>query len=183
MLVHALITSIRTSPEPAILLVLHSLDKELADLLGGRSGVAVLAEHNAAQLLLVPVFHLVGLLRLLRCLLIITRIGIQILLGGLALDIHVMTELALAALFAATLLVEETQHGLRIDTEGHFLYLYRLVQVCSLPLGVLGGLLLCLTLELLSSFPLVIGGFVRGRLRLELLNLFLGGTTFFLWEG
>jgi hypothetical protein len=32
-----------------------------------------------------------------------------------------VTELALAAFLATTLLVEDTQHSLRVDAEGHFL--------------------------------------------------------------
>ena len=55
MLVHALVTSIWTNPEPSILAILDGLDKVLADLVGGGALVALLAQDDAPQLLLVPV--------------------------------------------------------------------------------------------------------------------------------
>jgi len=123
-LIHALIASIRANPEPAILLVLHRLDKVLADLVGGCTRVTMLAHHDAAQLLLVPLVHGVGLLLIL--LVLLTRISVEILFGRLALNVHVVTELASFALFAATLLVEDTQNGLGIDAKGDLLHLNRL---------------------------------------------------------
>lgn len=158
MLVHALISPIGASPEPTILLVLDSFDKVLADLFGGRAWVAMLAEDNAAKLLLVPLVHGIGLLLLL---LGLPGVGVQILLGGLALDVQVMTELALAALFATALLVELTQHGLRVHAERHLLSLDGLEQLSGLTLGLLGSFLVGLTLGLLGGFALVIGCLVR----------------------
>lgn len=180
MLVHALITSIRASPEPAILLVLDRLDKVLADLVCSGTGVAVLAEYNAAQLLLVPVLHSIGLLLLFLRLLGITRVRVQILLGRLALDVQVMAELALATLVATALLVKNTQHSLRVHAEGHLLHLHGLEQISRLSLRILGGLLLGLALLLLGFFPLGVGRFAGRGLCLQLLDLLLGGTTFFL---
>lgn len=62
MLIHALISPVGASPEPTILLVFHRLDEVLADLVGGRPGVAMLADNDATQLLLVPGIHGIGLL-------------------------------------------------------------------------------------------------------------------------
>lgn len=123
MLVHALVTSIRASPEPSILLVLYSLDKVFANLVGGCTRIAVFAEDNAAQLLLVPILHLVGLFRAVCFLLRITGVGVQVLLGGLALNVGVVTKLALAALFATAFLEKETQYSLWVDTKGYLLSL------------------------------------------------------------
>lgn len=126
MLVHALITSIRTDPEPAILLVLDSLDEVLANLIGSGSRIALLAKHNLAQLLLIPVLHRICFLLLFLDLLRISGIGVEILLGRLALHTQVVAEFALPALLAVSLLVEETDHRLRIDTERYFLDLHGL---------------------------------------------------------
>lgn len=180
MLVHALITSVRASPEPAILLVLHRLDKVLADLVGGRTRVTVLAQHDTAQLLLVPLVHSI---RLLLLLLVLTRIGVEILLGRFALDVHVVTELALPTLVAAALLVEDTQNGLGVDTERHLLHLDRLEQLGSFTLGQLGGSLLGLALLPLCFLLLLIGGLVGCGHRIHLLDLLFGSSTFFLLVG
>lgn len=91
MLVHALVASIRTCPEPTVLLVLDRLDEELAHLVGCCLGVAVLAEHNIPQLLFVPVVHVVLLLALLFLfLLLVSAVGVQAPLFGLALDVQVV---------------------------------------------------------------------------------------------
>lgn len=181
MLVHALVTTVGTSPEPTILLVLDRLDEVLANLVGGGTGVSVLAHDNAAQLLLVPCVHGIGLLCLFGVL-CIARIGVQILLGSLALDVQVVTEFTLATLLTATLLVELTQYGLRVDTKGHLLNLHWLEKVGSFPLRGICGILLCLKSGLLGVFALLIGVTAMSSLCLQLLNLFLGGTTFFLFK-
>lgn len=78
MLVHALVTAIRTSPEPTILSILDSLDEELAHLVGCRLGVTVLGHDDIAQLFLVPISHIILLpLLILLLLLQLPRIGIQ----------------------------------------------------------------------------------------------------------
>lgn len=177
MLIHALITAIRTSPEPTILLVLDRLDKVLADLVGGCAWVSVLAHHDTAQLLLVPVVHGIGLPGFLFRL---TGVSVEILLRGLALNVHIVTELALAALLTTTLLVEHTQHGLGVNTERHLLDLDGLEELCCLLLGQLSGLLLGLTLGLLGCLLLFVGILVGCGLRIQLGNLFLGGSSFFL---
>lgn len=117
----------------------------------------MLAENNAAQLLLVPCIHGIDLLLFL---LGFARVGVQILLGSLALDVHVVAELALAAFFAAALLVEDTQHSLRVHAKGHLLHLDGLEQLGSLLLGLLRGLLLGLEPGLVGGFLLLIEGFV-----------------------
>lgn len=181
MLVHALITTIRTNPEPTILLVLHSLNKEFADLVGSRPWVSMFAQHDTAQLLLVPLIHSISLLSVLLAFPGITRVGVQILLGRLALNVQVMTELALATLLTTTLFVELAQNSLRVDTKWNFLHLDRLEQLCSLLLSCLGSLLFELTLGLLSGSFLLFGVLVGCGLRVQLGNLSLGGSSFFLF--
>ena len=182
MLVHALVTTIGTNPEPTILLVLHSLNKELANFFGSRPGVSMFAQYDAAQLLLVPLIHSISLLSVLLAFPGITRVGVQILLGRLALNVQVMTELALATLLTATLLVELAQNSLRVDTEWNLLYLDGLEQLCRFFLSCLGSLLFGLTLGLLSGSFLLFGVLVGCGLRVQLVNLSLGGSSFFLFK-
>lgn len=104
MLIHALVATIGAHPEPAVLLVLDGLDEKLAHLLGGRARIAMLAENNIAQFRLIPVVHSILLLGLF--FFIVARVSVQIFLGGLALDVQVVTELALLALLAVALFVE-----------------------------------------------------------------------------
>lgn len=182
MLIHALITPIRTNPKPTILLVLDCLDEVLAHLIGRRPWVTMLAEHNAAQFLLVPVIHRIGLLLVLG-IFDVARVGVKILLGRLTLNVQIVTEFALLALLTASLLVEHTQYGLRVHAEGDLLYLDGLKQLGSLLLCQLSGLLLGLALLFLGFFPLGFGVLVGFGHRLQLLDLFLGSTTFFLLVG
>ena len=84
MLVHALITSIRTHPEPTVFLVLDGLNEVLADLVSRRPRVPVLAKNNRTKLRFVPLLHGVGLLLLVFRL---SGISVKILLGRLTIDI------------------------------------------------------------------------------------------------
>lgn len=130
MSVHAFVTAVRALPEPTVLLILNGIDEVLADLLGGGPRVTMLAENNLAQLLLVPVIHSIILLRLLLLLLLdLSRVGVQILLGSLALQAQVVAELASLTLLTMTLLEEHADNGLRIDTKRYFLRLHRLEQL------------------------------------------------------
>ena len=183
MLVHTLVTSIGTSPEPSILLVLHSIDEIFANLLGGRSGVSVLAENHLAKFLFIPIIHGILLLRLLLFLFIIAGIGVEILLGSLALSVQVVAELALATLFAVALLVENTDDGLGVDTERNLLHLDGLEELHGLLLGVLSGLLVGFTASLFGFFSFRIGCLAVGVLSLHLGDLPLGLGTFFLYGG
>lgn len=181
MLVHALITTIRTDPEPTILLVLHSLNKEFADFFGSRPWISMFAQHDTAQLLFVPLIHSISLLSVLLAFLSITRVSVQILLRRLALNVQVMTELALATLLTATLLVELAQNSLWVDAKWNLLYLDRLEQLCGFFLGSFGSLLFELTLGLLSGSFLLFRVLVGCGLRVQLGNLSLGGSSFFLF--
>ena len=49
MLVHAFVSSIRTSPEPAVFAVLDGVDEEFAHFIRGGFGVSVFAENDLAQ--------------------------------------------------------------------------------------------------------------------------------------
>lgn len=161
MLILAGVTSIGTDPEPTVLLVLDRLNEELADLIGRRLRVSVLAEDDIAQLLFIPVVHRILLLILLLRGLHVSRIGVQVLLSSLALHIRIVAELALLSLLTIALLEEDTQDGLGIHTEGNLLHLHRLEQLSCLLLRLFGGLLFSLATGLLGLFPLRIGGFVR----------------------
>ena len=166
MLVHALVTSIGTSPEPTVLLVLNRLNEVLADLVRSRSRVAVLAENDLAKLLLIPVIDSILLLSLFLRRLHVSRVGVQISLGRLALHASIVTELALAALFAVALLVENAKNSLRINTKRHLLNLNRLEQLQSLLLSLLRSLLLSLTTSLLGFLLLRVSSLVGLRLSL-----------------
>lgn len=161
MSVHALVTSIRTNPEPTVLLVLDCLDEVFADLVSRRPGVTMLAHDDLAKLLLIPLVHGIALLLLFFRL---SRIGVKILLGRLALYIRVVTELALATLLTVALLEEHAKHGLRIHTKGNLLHLDGLEQLKGILLRLLRRPLLSLPLLLLGCFPLLIGGLAVGCL-------------------
>lgn len=180
MSVHALVTTIGTSPEPSVLLVLDGIDEVFADLLGRASRVSVLAGNDLAQLLFVPVVHGILLLHLILILLHIPRIGVQILLGSLTFGVQVMAELALTALFTVALLVENTDNGLGVDTKRNLLHLDRLEQLCRLLLGVGCGLLLGFNASLFSCLSLIIRSNVGLILGFHLFDLSLGLSTFFL---
>lgn len=181
MLIHALITSIGAGPEPAILLVLDGLNEVLANLLGSRARVPMLAENNIAQLLLIPVVYGIRLLRLLLSSLGITRIGVEILLGSLPLGIQVVTELALPALLAVALLEVDADDRLGVHTEWNLLDLYGLEQLRRLLLSVLCGLLIGRSTSLLGFLPLGICVLAGRRLGLELGDLPLCLRSFFLY--
>lgn len=182
MLVHALVAAIRTGPEPAVLLVLDGLDEVLADLLGRRARVSMLAHNDIAQLLLVPVVYRVSLLSLLLGRLDVSRVGVKIDLGRLALHVGVMAEFALAALLTVALLEEDTKHGLGVHAEGHLLDMHGLEQLRRILLGLLSGLLLSGQPSSLSFLSLLVRSLVGLCLSLQLSDLFLGLGSFFLWQ-
>ena len=131
MLIHALITAIRTRPEPSVSSILDRFDEKFAHFVGRRLGIAVFAEHHISQLLLVPLLHAILLLNriflgfflLLLFFFLISSICVQASLVDFALDSQVVRELALPAFVAVTLLVELAEDSLWIDTERHLLYL------------------------------------------------------------
>jgi hypothetical protein len=178
--VHAFIASIGTSPEPTVLLVLDGLDEVLADLLGSCLQVPMLAKDDVAQLLLVPAVHGILLLILLLGFLGIAGVGVEILLGGLALETHVMAELALPALLAVALLVVDTDDGLGIHAKGDLLHLHGLEQLGRLLGGILCRLLFCGATGLLGLLPFGFCGLAGRRLGLKLGDLFLCLSAFFL---
>lgn len=182
MLIHALITSIGAGPEPAILLVLDGLNKVLANLLGCRTGISVLAENNLAQLLLVPVVDGIRLLRLLLRSLNIPGIGVEVLLGGFPLDVRIVTELALPALLAMALLIVDAENRLGIHAKGNLLDLHGLEQLCRFLGGLFCSLLLARLTGLLSLLSLGVWRLAGGCLALELGDLLLCLRSFFLYE-
>jgi hypothetical protein len=90
-LVHALIASVRTCPEPSVFLVLDGCNEELANLVRCCLWIAVLAEHDLSQLIFVPVVHVVLLLLFfLGLLVLVSAVGVQTPLLGLALNVEVV---------------------------------------------------------------------------------------------
>jgi hypothetical protein len=174
-LVHALVGAVGANPEPSILAVFDGFDEELADLVRRGLLVALLGENDGPQLFLVPVcrgFHLLLLL------LFSPGIGVQTPLFDLALVLEVVGELALLALFTVALLEEDTDDSLGVDAEWDLLDLGRLVhQSLDIALGILGGLLLLLPLELLGLLALLLRGATRFCHCAKLSNLFLSGTA------
>lgn len=178
MLVHALVSTVRAHPEPSVLLVLNGLDEVFAHLVGGCLGVAVFAQHDLSQLSLVPLVHVVLLLGLLfRLLLLVSAVGVQTPLFGLALDGQVVREFAPLALFAVALLEELAEDRLGVDTEWHLLDLYGLEEVGHLLGSLLSGGLVLLPLRLLGSLALLLGGSSRGGRGVDLLDVLLRSAT------
>ena len=176
-----------TYPEPAVLSILDRLDEELADLVRRRLRIAVLAQHNRIQLLLIPICHVVLYPYILLALFLLPilpwlpclALPIQTLLLRLPFYCQIVTKLALLPLLTIASLEELTQHRLRVDAKRDLLHLHGLEQ--------LGGLfcrLLCCELVLgdlvfQSLFPLVVGGTAGGLLLFYGVDLFLCCTTFF----
>lgn len=172
MLILALITSIRTDPEPAVLSVLNGLDKELAHLIRRRLLVTLLAQYHSRQLLGVPVRARLGLLLLL---LLLPVIGIQVPLLRLALNGQIVAKLALLSLFAVALLEEDAHDRLGVHAKGHLLDLRWLrYEGLHLALGCLGGELVALALGLLGRLLLFFGAAAGLHLRVQLGDLLLG---------
>jgi len=179
--IHALVAPVWARPKPSILRVLNCLDEVLAHLVRRRSLVSLLTQNNLVQLLFVPISHIILLLSFLfRLLINISAIRIQTPLLRLPLHRKVVRELTLASLFAVALLEELAEHRLGVDTEWHLLHLYGLEEVGDFAFGVLGGLLFPFSLQFLGFFALLVRVLGARGCLLGLLNLFPGGTTFFL---
>ena len=86
-LVHALVASIWTCPEPTIFTFFNSLNEELAHFVGRGLLVAFLGEHNRFQFLLVPIFRS---LRFLLSLFLLPRVLVQIFLLAFPFDVQIV---------------------------------------------------------------------------------------------
>lgn len=139
----------------------------------------MLAHHDVSEFLFVPLIHGVLVLGIASSL-CISRIRVQVPLGGLALDAKIVAELAFATLFTMALFEKLTHNGLGVDAKRHFLHLHRFEQLGSLALGLFGGGLFSLALGFLCFSFLFVGIFAAPALSLELCNLFLGCSSFFL---
>ena len=149
MLVHALIASVWTHPEPSVFLVFYCLDKVLAYLIGSCLWISMLAQDHLLQLLLVPIIH--GILLLFFFLgFFVSSVRVQTSLLCLALDIEIMAEFALLALFTVALLKKLTQDGFGVDSKGDFLHLYRLEKFCCFLASLFRGGLFLLPLQFLG---------------------------------
>jgi hypothetical protein len=158
-LVHALVAAIGTSPEPTILAILDSFNKELAHLVGSRLGVTMLRLDNITQLLLIPISHIILFLFLI-CLLLLqlSRIGVQTLLLTLDTLTQVVRKLALPSLLTSALFEKLTQHGLGVYSKGHLLDLNGLEEFGGFAFGGFGGQLFLFADQLFGFlFPLVHG--------------------------
>lgn len=180
--IHAFIASIRTDPEPAILLIFHSLDKVLADLIGSRPRIPMFTLHNVPQFFLIPIVHGIGLLLLLLRLFRIPRIRVNILFGRLPLDAQIMAELALLPLLTMTLFEEDAENRLGIHAKRHLLHLHRLKQVRRLPFGFFRCLLFCCSTVFFRLSFLFVLIFAVLYLGLQLGDLFFGCSSFFLYR-
>ncbi len=176
MLVHALVATVGANPEPTVFAVFDGRDKELADLVCGTLLVALLGQDNGPQLFLVPVCRR---LLLLGFLFVFSLVCVKVLLLRLALHRQVVSKLALFALFAVALPPEDTDDGLGVDTKGYLLDLRRTgEEESSLPLGVFGGLLVALALELLGFLLLLLDRAAALEIARHLSNLPLRLGTF-----
>ena len=130
------------------------------------------------RLTFVPLGHVVFLLRLI---LSFPRILVQILLLPFPLHGQIMAEFAFLSLLAVPLLVKCTQYRLRIHPKWHLLYLNRLEQLCCFSFCLFRGRFILFSLRFFGLFSFLIGGFGLGGLAFDLLDLFLGLCSFFLW--
>lgn len=144
MLIHALISSVGADPEPSVLAIFNSLDEVLAYLVGSSALITLLGQHDGPQLLLVPVGR--GL-KLLLFVLFFAGILVDILLLRLAVHVKIMRELALVALLAVALSMENANDCLGVHAKRHLLDLCRPVEQLVL--------FLFLLLLLLFSFSLL----------------------------
>ena len=179
MLVHALVTSVRTYPEPTVLLVFDCLNEVFAHLVCGGLRVPVFAHDHLAQFLLVPVVHLVLFFLFL---LDLSVVRVQTPLLGLPLHGQVMRELAFATLVAVALFEELAEHGLGVDAERNLLHLDGLEKLGRFLLGFLSGLLLPLALQFLGFLLFFGGGFGAGSGLLDIFDLFLCGSALFVFH-
>lgn len=181
MFIHALISSVWTYPEPAVLLVLDRLNEVLAHFVRRRLRVAVLAEYDTSQFLLVPLRHVVLLLSIF-LLLLVAVVGIQTPLLRLALHVEVVRKLALLALFAVALLEKLAKNGFWVDAKRYFLYLDGLEELSSFFAGLLGCCLFLLALQFFGFFALLLGGPSRGSCGVDLFDLLLSGPSLLIFH-
>src|SRR5438034_9877024 len=104
--VHALITPIRTRPEPAVLLILHRFDKIFAHFVRCRLWIAMFAQYNSPQLFFIPFIHCIVFLVVLFS---ISCIRVQIFLSRFPLYAKVVTEFTLSSLLAVPFLIKYTE--------------------------------------------------------------------------
>jgi hypothetical protein len=179
MSIHALITTIRTSPEPTIFLILNRLNEIFAHFVGSRLRIPMFTQHHISQLGLIPLVNRI-LFFAISSIIRISRIRVQIPLGRFSLDTQVVTEFALFALVAVSLFVELAYHSLWVNAKGNFLYLDGLEEFCSILFGLFFGGLFGGTTGFFGFFLFLVGVFVGFCLCFELSYLSAGASSFFL---
>ena len=129
------------------------------------------------RLTFVPLRHVIFLLDLVFS---FPRILIEILLLAFPFHGQIMAEFALLSLLAVALLVKRTDYRLWIHTKRYLLYLDGLEQLRGFSLRLLRGRFVFFPLRFFGLFSFLIRGFGLGSLALDLLDLFLGLSSFFL---
>lgn len=179
MSVHALITTIRTRPEPTIFLILNRLDEIFAHFVGRRLRIPMFTQHHISQFRLIPLINRIFFFAISSGLRI-SRIGVQIPLGGFPLHTEIVTEFTLLALVAVSLFIELAHHSLGVHAKWHFLYLDGLEEFCGILSGLFFGGLLGGSTRLFGFFLFLVGVFVGFGLCFELGYLSAGASSFFL---
>ena len=131
------------------------------------------------RLTFIPLGHVIFLLRLLFS---FSGILVQVLLLSFSLHGQIMAEFALLSFLAIPLFVKGTDYRLGVHPKRHLLDLYRLEQLCCFSFGLFRRGLFFFSLSLFGLFSFLIWGFGLSGLRLDLLDLFLGLGSFFLWS-
>lgn len=179
MSIHALITTIRTRPEPTIFLILHRLNEIFTHFVGRRLRIPVFTQHHISQFRLIPLINRIFLLAISSSLRI-SRIRVQIPLGRFPFHAKIVAEFTLFALVAVSLFIELAYDGFGIHTKGHFLYLDGLEEFGGILSGLFFGSLFGGSTRLFGFFPFLVGVFVGLRLCFKLGYLSAGASSFFL---
>ena len=178
MLVEALVSTVRACPEPSVFLVLDGLNEVLAHFVRSGLRITVLAQDDLSQLVLIPLVHVVLLPALFFfLLLLVSVVGVQTPLLGLAFNRQVMAELALLALVAVALFEKLAKNSLGVGSEWDLLDLNGLEELGGFFARCLCCGLFLLALRLLRRLALFIGRSSRRLRGFDLRNMFLGGSS------
>lgn len=179
MSIHALITTIRTRPEPSIFLILNRFNKVFAHFISRRLRIPMFTQHHISQFRLIPLINRI-LFFAISSSLRISRVRVQIPLHRFPLDTQVVAEFTFFALVAVSLFIKLTDHSLWIHAKRYLLYLNRLEEFCGVPFGLFLGSLFGGSACLFGFFLFLVGVFVGFGLCFELGYLSAGASSFFL---
>lgn len=179
MSIHALISTIRTRPEPTIFLILNRLNEIFAHFISRRLRITMFTQHHISQFRLIPLINRI-LFFAISSGLRISRVRVQIPLRRFSLDTQVVAEFTLFALVAVSLFIELADHSLWVDAKRYLLYLNGLEEFCGVAFGLFFGSLFGGSARLLGFFLFLVGVFVGFGLCFELGYLSAGASSFFL---